>query len=96
MAARTRNDRGVLYDGATLLGTAGAIRGALPKLGKSFFVMYGDSYLTCDYAAVEHGAEFLKCAQAGVDDGIPAITDNGIREQRRVRRRTHSDLQQEK
>ena len=46
------------YDGATLLGTAGAIKGALPKLGKKFFVMYGDSYLACNYAAVEQ--EFLQ------------------------------------
>ena len=41
------------YDGAKLQGTAGAIRTALPKLGESFFVMYGDSYLACDYAALE-------------------------------------------
>jgi len=40
------------YDGANLLGTAGAIRNALPKLDESFFVLYGDSYLPCDYAAV--------------------------------------------
>jgi NDP-sugar pyrophosphorylase family protein len=46
------------YDGATLRGTAGAVRAALPKLGESFFVMYGDSYLACDYAAV--GQEFLR------------------------------------
>jgi NDP-sugar pyrophosphorylase family protein len=36
-------------DGPTLLGTAGAVKNALPMLGKSFFVMYGDSYLPCDY-----------------------------------------------
>ncbi len=41
------------YDGAKLLGTAGAIRSALPKLGADFFVLYGDSYLPCDYAAIE-------------------------------------------
>jgi NDP-sugar pyrophosphorylase family protein len=52
------------YDGATLLGTAGAIRGALSKLGKSFFVMYGDSYLPCDYAAIER--EFLRCGKLGL------------------------------
>jgi NDP-sugar pyrophosphorylase family protein len=52
------------YDGMTLLGTAGAIRGALPKLGKSFFVIYGDSYLTCDYAAIE--SEFLRCGKPGL------------------------------
>jgi NDP-sugar pyrophosphorylase family protein len=40
------------FDGPVLLGTAGAIRNALPKLGDSFFVMYGDSYLPCDYAAI--------------------------------------------
>jgi len=52
------------YDGASLLGTAGAIRGALPKLGERFFVMYGDSYLPCDYTAVER--EFLTCAKLGL------------------------------
>lgn len=45
------------FDGPVLLGTAGAIKAALPKLGQSFFVMYGDSYLGCDYAAVAQ--EFL-------------------------------------
>ena len=40
------------FDGPALLGTAGAIRNALPKLGERFFVMYGDSYLPCDYAAI--------------------------------------------
>ena len=45
------------FDGPALLGTAGAIRKALPKLGNSFFVMYGDSYLPCDYAAVARSFE---------------------------------------
>jgi NDP-sugar pyrophosphorylase family protein len=36
----------------------------LPKLGESFFVMYGDSYLPCDYAAVEQ--EFSRCGKLGV------------------------------
>jgi N-acetyl-alpha-D-muramate 1-phosphate uridylyltransferase len=47
-------DMGVEYsfDGAQLLGTAGALRKALPMLGESFFVLYGDSYLPCDYGAV--------------------------------------------
>jgi N-acetyl-alpha-D-muramate 1-phosphate uridylyltransferase len=40
-------------DGPTLLGTGGALRQALPLLGDAFFVLYGDSYLTCDYALVE-------------------------------------------
>jgi len=44
-------------DGPVLLGTAGAIKNALPKLGKTFFVMYGDSYLPCDYAAISRNFE---------------------------------------
>ena|ERR1700678_699832 len=52
------------YDGAKLLGTAGAIRTALPKLGERFFVMYGDSYLTCDYAAIEQ--KFLQSGKPGL------------------------------
>ncbi len=40
-------------DGPVLLGTGGAIRRALPHLGPAFFVMYGDSYLECDFADVE-------------------------------------------
>jgi NDP-sugar pyrophosphorylase family protein len=45
------------FDGPSLLGTAGAIRNALPKLGDAFFVMYGDSYLPCDYAAIARSFE---------------------------------------
>lgn len=41
------------FDGPKLLGTAGAIRQALPMLPDRFFVLYGDSYLSCDYEAVE-------------------------------------------
>jgi NDP-sugar pyrophosphorylase family protein len=40
------------FDGPTLLGTAGAVKMALPRLGRQFFVLYGDSYLPCDYRAV--------------------------------------------
>jgi len=45
------------FDGSVLLGTAGAVKNALPKLGESFFVMYGDSYLPCDYAAIARNFE---------------------------------------
>ena len=45
------------FDGPTLLGTAGAVKQALPLLGEAFFVLYGDSYLPCDYAAVENAFE---------------------------------------
>jgi N-acetyl-alpha-D-muramate 1-phosphate uridylyltransferase len=41
------------YDGPRLLGTGGAIRRALPLLGDRFFVIYGDSYLPCDYFSVD-------------------------------------------
>ncbi len=39
-------------DGDKLLGTAGAIKKALPLLGDSFAVMYGDSYLTEDFCPI--------------------------------------------
>jgi D-sedoheptulose 7-phosphate isomerase len=41
-----------LFDGPTLLGTGGALRRALPRLGARFAVVYGDSYLRCDYRAI--------------------------------------------
>ncbi|HUX11824.1 MAG TPA: sugar phosphate nucleotidyltransferase [Spirochaetia bacterium] len=41
------------YDGPTLLGTAGAIKGAAHLLTSPFFVQYGDSFLDVDYTAVD-------------------------------------------
>ncbi len=42
-------------DGDKLLGTGGAVKKALRLLEETFFVMYGDSYLTADFAAIyEH------------------------------------------
>ena len=41
-----------LFDGPTLLGTGGAITRALHLLGPGFGVLYGDSYLDCDYRAI--------------------------------------------
>jgi NDP-sugar pyrophosphorylase family protein len=49
-----------------LLGTAGAVRNALPRLGDSFFVMYGDSYLPCDYAAIARKFESSSMRSGGV------------------------------
>lgn len=40
------------FDGPRLLGTGGALIRALPLLGESFYVLYGDSYLPVDYRAV--------------------------------------------
>lgn len=42
------------FDGEKLLGTAGAIKKALPLLTDHFFVLYGDSYLPCDYHAIQN------------------------------------------
>ena len=41
------------FDGEKLLGTAGAIKKALPLLGESFAVIYGDSYLPIDLKPIE-------------------------------------------
>jgi len=54
----------ILFDGPTLLSTAGAIRRALPRLGKNFFVLYGDSYLPCDYSAIAQA--FLQSGKRGL------------------------------
>ncbi|MBU1042293.1 MAG: nucleotidyltransferase family protein [Proteobacteria bacterium] len=40
-------------DGPTRLGTAGALRRALPFLGPAFFVLYGDSFLPIDFAPAQ-------------------------------------------
>jgi N-acetyl-alpha-D-muramate 1-phosphate uridylyltransferase len=40
------------FDGPRLLGTGGALLGATPLLGPVWWVLYGDSYLDFDYAAV--------------------------------------------
>ena len=52
------------FDGPTLLGTGGALRQALPKLGREFFVLYGDSYLTASFGDV---------AQAFTQSGQPGL-----------------------
>ncbi|MGH9630045.1 MAG: sugar phosphate nucleotidyltransferase, partial [Bryobacteraceae bacterium] len=58
------------FDGTTLRGTAGAIKKALPQLGEHFFVLYGDSYLTCDFAQVKHAFE------AAGKDGLMTVFRN--------------------
>jgi MurNAc alpha-1-phosphate uridylyltransferase len=52
------------YDDPGLDGTLGAVRRALPLLGERFLVLYGDTYLRVDYAAV---------ARAWLDSGLPAV-----------------------
>lgn len=53
-----------VYDGPTLLGTGGALKKALPLLGDAFLVLYGDSYLECDYPAVTQA--FLRSDKLGL------------------------------
>jgi NDP-sugar pyrophosphorylase family protein len=50
-------------DGPNPRGTGGAVRNALHMLGEQFLVLYGDSYLPCDYRAVEQA--FLGSGQPG-------------------------------
>jgi NDP-sugar pyrophosphorylase family protein len=52
------------FDGPTLLGTGGALKRALPKLGERFLVVYGDSYTPVDYSAI---------VEAFVLSGKPAL-----------------------
>jgi NDP-sugar pyrophosphorylase family protein len=52
------------HDGPSALGTAGAVRKALPLLGDRFLVLYGDTYLRIDYASVD---------RAAAASGLPAL-----------------------
>ena len=52
------------FDGDVLMGTGGALRRALPLLGKTFFVLYGDSYLDVALAPI---------ALAFRRQGLPAL-----------------------
>jgi MurNAc alpha-1-phosphate uridylyltransferase len=40
-----------VFDGPSPLGTAGAVKNALPLLAEVFYVLYGDAYLPCDFGA---------------------------------------------
>ena len=44
-------------DGPLLLGTGGALLKALPLLERNFFVLYGDSFLPCDFRRVQAAFE---------------------------------------
>lgn len=46
-----------VFDGPTLLGTAGAVRRAREQIGPRFFVLYGDSYLECEYGLIQRAFE---------------------------------------
>jgi prepilin-type processing-associated H-X9-DG protein len=53
-----------VFDGPCRLGTGGAVRRALPELGDPFLVLYGDTYLECDYRAIEQA--FVRSGQQGL------------------------------
>lgn len=58
-------------DGDKLLGTGGALKKALPHLGESFFVTYGDAYLQTDYRAIHQ--QFTDSGK----DGLMVVYNNG-------------------
>jgi N-acetyl-alpha-D-muramate 1-phosphate uridylyltransferase len=58
------------FDGEQPLGTGGALKKALPYLGDSFFILYGDSYLPCDYNMVEKAFNISK------KDGLMTVHHN--------------------
>ncbi len=61
------------HDGPVRLGTGGAAMKALPLLASPFFVLYGDSYLTCDYRAVARHFESV----AGAEGLMTAFRNEG-------------------
>jgi NDP-sugar pyrophosphorylase family protein len=52
------------FEKPRLLGTAGALRYALPLVGDRFFVLYGDAYLPCAYRVV--GERFNSAGKAAL------------------------------
>lgn len=52
------------HDGPSVIGTAAAVRRALPELGPQFMILYGDTYLRIDYRDVVQS--FRAC-------GLPAL-----------------------
>lgn len=62
-----------VFEESGLLGTGGAIRHALSSLGDAFLVLYGDSYLECDYGAVERAFVSSGC------DGLMTVHCNDNR-----------------
>jgi len=52
------------FDGPVLLGTGGALKQALPLLGPTFFVLYGDSYLPIDLKPIAD--HFERCGKLGL------------------------------
>jgi NDP-sugar pyrophosphorylase family protein len=53
-----------VFDGPEQKGTAGALKNALAHLGDCFLIMYGDSYLECDYTGIARA--FLDSGRLGL------------------------------
>ncbi len=62
--ARFGVDVQYVFDGEAPLGTGGAIRKSLSLLDGPFFVLYGDSYLPCNYAGIQ--SHFDRHGQPGL------------------------------
>jgi NDP-sugar pyrophosphorylase family protein len=82
------------YDGANLLGTAGALKNAERLFENEFFIMYGDSYLFLDFSAiVSHFRRFDKLGLMVVyknydqyDTSNVAIGDNLVKKYSKKRK----------
>ena len=57
-------------DGSVLLGTGGALKKALPLLGQDFFILYGDTFLPINFAAVQ------KAYEISAKQGLMSILKN--------------------
>jgi NDP-sugar pyrophosphorylase family protein len=73
------------YDEPSLDGTLGAVRRARPLLGERFLVLYGDTYLQIDYAAVVRaweqsgrGAVMTVLRNEGRWDASNVVFEDGI------------------
>jgi NDP-sugar pyrophosphorylase family protein len=72
------------YDPPDLAGTAGAVRAALDDLGSRFLVLYGDTYLRIDYAAVERASAGHVALMTVLENGGRWDTSNARFESGRV------------
>jgi len=57
-------------DGSVLLGTGGALKKALPLLGQDFFILYGDTFLPINFAAIQ------KAYEISAKQGLMSILKN--------------------
>lgn len=68
------------FDGPIPLGTGGAIKRALDKLPDSFFVLYGDSYLECDYRLVQEAFKYSSKEQQSAESGVSTTCEENSHE----------------